>query len=136
MNQRKYEEPGMIDRYWSQVGGTMAREFTLVRPSKKDGRSIRRADAVIVLNGEHICIPGTQLDVTGKDIVVVQAKKGLGMNVLGQAFFSRELMKSFEPASIRTVVLCQKDDSALRPIAEAYNIEVVIDNGDAEESHF
>jgi hypothetical protein len=49
------------------------------------------------------------------------------MYLMGQALFSRELMKPFRPASIRTVALCAKDDSVLRPLAEEYGIEVVVD---------
>ena len=49
------------------------------------------------------------------------------MYLMGQALFSRELMKPFGPASIRTVALCAKDDSVLRPLAEAFGIEVEID---------
>jgi hypothetical protein len=48
------------------------------------------------------------------------------MYLMGQAR-SRELMKPLRPASIRTVALCAKDDSVLRPLAEEYSIEVVID---------
>jgi hypothetical protein len=51
------------------------------------------------------------------------------MYLMGQALFSRELMKRFTPASIRTVALCGKDDSVLRPLAEQYGIEVEIDEG-------
>jgi hypothetical protein len=49
------------------------------------------------------------------------------MYLMGQALFSRELMKAFDPASIQTVALCSKDDSVLRPLAEAYGIEVEVD---------
>jgi hypothetical protein len=52
------------------------------------------------------------------------------MSLLGQAFFSRELMRPFKPSSIRTVALCEKDDSVLRPLAEQYGIEVEIDDPD------
>jgi hypothetical protein len=50
------------------------------------------------------------------------------MYLMGQALSSRELMKPFMPASIRTVALCGKDDSVLRPLAEPYGIEVEIDD--------
>jgi hypothetical protein len=52
----------------------------------------------------------------------------LGMYLLGQAFFSRELIKDrFAPRSVRTDALCAIDDDVLRPIAERFNIEVVVD---------
>jgi hypothetical protein len=51
------------------------------------------------------------------------------MYLMGQALFSRDLMRPFLPRSIRTVALCNQDDSVLRPLAEAHGIEVVIDPG-------
>jgi len=119
-------ETPMVRRYWRHVGGTIAEEFPAVRPSKT--ASIRRLDAVIVPGGQPACVPWRELDVAGRDIIVIQAKLGrLGMNVMGQALFSRELMKPFGPASVRTVAIVVRDDSVLRPLAEAFGIEVVID---------
>ena len=114
-------------RYWDRVGGTLAEEFPAVRASA--GVSPRRLDGVIVLGGEHRRVAPHQLDVAGREIIVVQAKRGrLGMYLMGQALFSRELMRPFMPTSIRTVALCEKDDSVLRPLAEQYGIEVEIDD--------
>src|SRR5438105_3020644 len=107
----------MLLRYWSRVGGTLAEEFPAVRGSAT--ASPRHLDGVVVLGGEHRRVAPEQLDVTGMDIIVVQVKRGrLGMYLMGQALFSRELMRRFKPASIRTVALCGKDDSVLRPLAE------------------
>ena len=120
-------ETPMLLGYWDRVGGTLAEEFPAVRASA--GVSPRRLDGVIVLGGEHRRIAPHQLDVAGRDIIVVQAKRGrLGMYLMGQALFSRELMRPFMPTSIRTVALCEKDDSVLRPLAEQYGIEVEIDD--------
>ena len=119
-------ETPMLRRYWARVGGTLAEEFPAVRRSAT--ASQRLLDGVIVLDGEHCRVAPNELDVAGRDIVVVQVKRGrLGMYLMGQALFSRELMKRFTPASIRTVALCGKDDSVLRPLAEQYGIEVEID---------
>jgi hypothetical protein len=53
----------------------------------------------------------------------------LGISLLGQAFFSRELIKDrCAPRSIRTVALCAIDDAILRPIAERFGVEVIIDD--------
>jgi hypothetical protein len=50
------------------------------------------------------------------------------MYLLGQAFFSRELIDNrLKPKSVRTVALCALDDAVLRPIAERYGVEVVVD---------
>lgn len=51
------------------------------------------------------------------------------MYLMGQALFSAELVKAFNPASIRSVALCTKDDSVLRPLLDPYpNVEVVVMN--------
>jgi len=65
----------------------------------------------------------------GQDVIVVQAKaERLGMYLMGQAVFSAELVKRFQPASIRSVALCSRDDSELRPLLAAFPlVEVVID---------
>jgi hypothetical protein len=105
----------------------LAEEFPAVRASA--GVGPRRLDGVIVLGAEHRRVPVADVDVAGRDIIVVQVKRGrLEMYLMGQALFSRELMKPFMPASIRTVALCEKDDSVLRPLAEHYGIEVEIDD--------
>lgn len=64
-------------------------------------------------------------------MIVVQTKVGrLGMYLLGQALFSRELIANrFAPAKVRTVALVGKDDAVLRPLAEKYGIEVIVDGG-------
>jgi hypothetical protein len=74
---------------------------------------------------------GHALSLNGRDIVIVQTKAlRLGMYLLGQALFLRELIKDrFAPRSIRTVALCAIDDAILHPIAERYGVEVVVDDG-------
>lgn len=91
---------------------------------------VRRVDGLILTSGDHrIASPKEQLSLEGQGVVVVQTKADrLGMYVLGQAFFSRVLIEErFAPKSVRTVALCAADDAVLRPIAERYGIEVVID---------
>ena len=64
----------------------------------------------------------TQSDVVLKDqdIIVVQAKASrLGMYLMGQAFFSAQLMRAFEPRSVESVALVLRDDEVLRPLFEA-----------------
>src|SRR5947209_6239218 len=120
-------ETPMLLRYWQKVGGTLTEEFYAVR--KTPTASPRRLDGLILRGGPTIIVPPSKIDIEGRDIIVIQVKASrLGMNVMGQAFFSRELMKPFNPASIRTVVICTHDDSALRPLAEAHGIEVEIDH--------
>lgn len=51
------------------------------------------------------------------------------MNVLGQALFSAEILRASRLSDIRTVALCTAGDEILRPLAQRYGIEVVVDNG-------
>ena len=53
--------------------------------------------------------------------MIVQAKaKRLGMSLLGQAFFSAQLMQRFHPRSIESVALVTQDDDVLKPLFEQY----------------
>ena len=123
----KLETP-LTRRYWKSVGGTLMEEFRAVPGSATQG--YRVLDGVIVLGepkrildrAEHV-----DQDLRGKDIFVVQTKMGrVGMSLLGQALFSRELMRAFHhPRTVMTVAVCERDDAALRPLAEKYGIEIV-----------
>ena len=62
-------------------------------------------------------------------MVVVQTKANrLGMYLLGQALFSKKLIKKHNPKSIRTVAICGKGDEVLRKEAEIEGIEVIVIN--------
>jgi hypothetical protein len=116
-------ETPMTRRYWERVRGTLLEEYRVGR---------RRIDAVILEDGDHRIasqVESDSLNLDGHDIAIVQTKLRLGMSLLGQAFFSRELIKDrFAPRSIRTVALCAIDDADdLRPIAKRFGIEVVVD---------
>jgi hypothetical protein len=114
----KHETP--ITRwYWRQVGGTLIEEFCAVERSKTC--ESRRIDAVIVKNGPTRRKHQRDVVITGKDIIVVQTKPDrLGMNLMGQAFFSAQLMKRFKPRSIESVALVAQDDSVLRRLFERF----------------
>ncbi|MEI8133604.1 MAG: hypothetical protein WCH46_00840 [bacterium] len=117
----KLETP-MIIRYWENNRGTLIEEFQLVA---RDGDTARRrADAIIIKNEEHKQIPKGQRNISleGKDIIVVQAKaRRLGMNVMGQAVFSRELLLKFhKPKSVTSVILCREKDPTLEAIILNY----------------
>lgn len=63
-------------------------------------------------------------------MVVIQTKASrLGMNVLGQALFSAEILRASGARELRTIALCTGDDEILRPLAQRYGIEVVVDDG-------
>lgn len=125
----KRETP-MTRRYWERVRGTLLEEYLAVQ--RHPGVGQRLIDAIIVEDCDHRVASRAEhasFNLSGHDIVVVQTKAArLGMYLLGQSFFSRELIKArFVPKSIRTVALCARDDTVLRPIAERFGVEIVID---------
>ena len=102
----------------------------------KEGAGIgqRLIDAVIIVDGDHR-IAGSRLEQSrvslhGHDLIIVQTKADrLGMYLLGQALFSRLLIeRRSAPRSVRSVALCAADDAVLRPLAERFGIEVVVDD--------
>ena len=121
----KHETP-MIRAYWSQVGGTLIEEFPAVRRTAICGQ--RLLDAVILPNGETRIAHWQEISLEGKDVIVVQAKAHrLGMYLMGQAFFSAQLLERFKPASVKSVALCTRDDSVLKPLLEQYpGMQVVV----------
>lgn len=111
--------------YWKTIGGTLIEEFPAVRAGPENGQ--RLLDGVIILGGPFEIRLADSVELTGKDIVVVQTKVSrLGMYLLGQAVFSRRLMEPFKPSSIRSVALCTKGDAVLEPLAKEYGVEVVV----------
>jgi hypothetical protein len=130
---RRYsKEPLLTRRYWERVcwekgRGTLLEEYCVVRP--REGVSPRWIDGIIILDGNYRIAPREEhgsLGLSRHDLIVVQTKTGrLGMYLLGQALFSRELIREhFSPRSVRTVALCGRDDDVLRPIAAYFGIEV------------
>jgi hypothetical protein len=116
-------ETPMTRRYWERVKGTLLEEYRIGQ---------RRIDAVIIEDSDHRIASQAEsvsLTLDGHDIIIVQTKLHLGMSLLGQAFFSRELIKDrFAPRSVRAVALCAMDDADdLRPIAKRFGIEIVVD---------
>jgi len=88
----------------------------------------RYLDALILPDGETKIANAQDVSLAGEDIIIVQAKDNrLGMYLMGQAVFSVELMQRFNPKSIRSIALCTKDCSVLRPLLDKYpEVEVVI----------
>lgn len=120
-------ETGMIVTYWHRVGGSLIEEFPLTKSQPDVGQ--RRADAVIFPDKpkEH-CSPHSFVPLNGQDVIVVQAKTGrLGMHLLGQAFFSKLLCEQLGAASVKSVALCEREDSVLGSLFERYeDCEVVV----------
>ena len=120
-------------RFWLETGGTLIEEFRAV--SRRSGRGPRLIDGVIVPDAEFALAKTGDIDIAGRDIIVVQTKDmRLGMYLLGQAYFSIRLMEEFHPRSIRSVAICTRHDDVLEPIAREEGIEVVVyDDISAEE---
>ena len=114
----KRETP-MTRWYWQQVGGTLVEEYCAVRRSRTCG--IRLLDGVIIKGGELRIARQSEVAVEGKDIIVLQTKaERLGMYLMGQAFFSAQLMWRFRPRSVESVALVAQDDDVLRPLFEQH----------------
>jgi hypothetical protein len=112
-------------KYWEKVGGLLIEEFVAVKKGSKNG--VRLIDGVIVLNEPTKIHDSHFYNIDDKDIICIQTKESrLGMYLMGQAFFSVELLKAFNPKSIKSVLICGKDDEILKPICEKYGIEVVV----------
>src|SRR5262245_59979329 len=96
-------ETPMTHAYWRRVGGTLLEEFLIVPASP--GVGLRRAGAIIILGGRHGSILRAEKSVSldGQDLIIVHTKaRRLGIALLGEAFFSRELVKErFAPRSVR-----------------------------------
>lgn len=121
----KHETP-LTRRYWKSVGGTLIEEFWAVPRGSDHGPRI--LDGVIVLDGPHKIAKKGEVDIRDKNIIVVQTKASrLGMYLMGQAVFSKELMKRYKPRSIKSVAICTRSDSVLEPLLKRFNdVEVVV----------
>jgi len=116
-------ETKALIRFWEEKlerKGTLVTEFPVsvarrridgvVIPSEKDGQVVH----------------GREVDLEGKDVILVEVKKRLGRFLAGQAFFAIGLIAPLKPASIRSIALCNKDDPDLRPLLEEHNVEVEV----------
>lgn len=84
-------------------------------------------DGLIVLNEPPRIINGNTYDIKGKDVIVIQTKANrLGMYLLGQAFFSKQLIEKLEPRSVRSVAICGKNDDVISELAASHGVEVVV----------
>lgn len=112
--------------YWNQVGGLLIEEFMVVKAGAQQGR--RLVDGLIVLGEEKSISRKRTFDITGRDIIAVQSKtRRLGMALMGQCLFSRDLVRQLSPSSVRSVAVCTQDDLILRPLLEAHEgCEVVV----------
>ena len=52
--------------------------------------------------------------------------KRIGMYLLGDAIFGRDLLEEFGAKTVRSIAVCRKGDAILEPLAERYGIEIEI----------
>src|SRR5262245_4037237 len=124
-NMSKHETP-MTRWYWQQVGGTLIEEFVAIEKTSICGRRV--LDGVIIKDGEFRIAQQAEVSLEGRDVIVIQTKANrLGMYLMGQAFFSAQLLQRFQPRSVVSVALCSQDDTVLRPLFEQFpNMKVVV----------
>ncbi|MDB4386648.1 hypothetical protein N9Z15_00405 [Akkermansiaceae bacterium] len=114
-------------RYWREVGGLLIEEFHAIKGDKSHNVGKRAIDGVIVLGEPEALQCGGTHDFQDKDLIVIQTKSGrLGMYLMGQAYFSREIMRRFSPRSIRTVAICGTDDTEMSELCSQADIEVCV----------
>jgi hypothetical protein len=112
-------------RYWETVSGLLIEEFMAVEGTKEQGR--RPIDGIIVLGEKHEIYHGNKYDITGKDVIIIQTKRGrIGMYLLGQAYFSKFLVEKHNPRSIKTVAICGKTDKVMQELALQHGVEIVV----------
>ena len=125
----KHETP-MTEWYWREVlkKGTLIKEYIAVERTKDGSNASRYLDGLVILDGPFEISDDVKRDISGKDIVIIQSKnKQLGMYLMGQALFSRELLLKKGARSVRSVAVCRKDDKVMRELLLAHpDIEVVI----------
>ena len=88
----------------------------------------RWVDGLILPDGPNRMAKTEEVDVDGKDVVLVQTKANrLGMYLMGQAVFSQQLMiRTYSPKRAISVALCTQDDDVLRPMLEAFDDIIVV----------
>lgn len=123
-------ETPMTRWYWREIlkQGTLIEEYVAVERAKDDSNAPRFMDGLVILDGPFEVSDDVRMDITGKDVVVIQSKnKRLGMYLMGQALFSQELILKKGAKSVKSVAVCRKEDKVMRPLLLAHpGIEVVI----------
>ncbi len=123
-------ETPMTRWYWREIlkQGTLIEEYVAVERAKDDSNAPRFMDGLVILGAPFTVSDDARTDIADKDVVVIQSKnKRLGMYLMGQALFSRELLLKKGARSVRSVAVCRKDDKVMRELLLAHpDIEVLI----------
>ncbi|MCX6918433.1 MAG: hypothetical protein NTX41_03945 [Verrucomicrobia bacterium] len=118
----KHETP-MTEWFWREVlkQGTLIKEYVAVERGEDDSNAPRFMDGLVVMDGPFKISDEIRMEITGKDVVVIQSKnKRLGMYLMGQVVFSRELLLKKGAKSVRSIAVCRKDDKVMRELLEAH----------------
>ena len=122
--------------YWREIlkQGTLIEEYVAVERAEDGSNGSRFMDGLVIMDGPFKISDDVTRDIAGKDVVVIQSKnKRLGMYLMGQALFSRELILKKKPKSVRSVAVCRKDDKIMRELLEAQpEIEVAFCRAELE----
>ena len=122
------KETPMTRWYWREIlkQGTLIEEYVAVVRAEDGSNGSRFLDGLVVLGGPFTVSDDVRMDITDMDVVVIQSKnKRLGMYLMGQALFSRELLLKKGARSVRSVAVCRKDDKVMRELLLAHpDIEV------------
>jgi hypothetical protein len=133
--------------HWEAMGeGTLYEEFPVVK-AQRGVQTRRVVDGLVVLGtpshrvplGEAGSSERAAANLDGKDVVVIQTKATrLNPYVFGQALLSMDLIRQrWSPRSLRSVLICVKDDPELKPIAAQYpDLEVRIERPVFSEQSF
>lgn len=113
-------------RYWESVGGTLVMEFHVVARTATSGKRI--VDAIILPDGPTTIARAGDVNLEGRDVVVVQTKPyPMDLVNFGQALGGAELLKErFRPASVRAVAVCVGHDEVMERLANRFGVEVVV----------
>ena len=111
--------------FCNQQDGVTILEFQAVSKDAENNVSRRLLDAIVVSPGTGT--RSANSEVKGKEVIVVQTKaKRLGMYLMGQAFFSAELVRRLGAKTVRTVAVCKETDALMEELCEKFGIEVVV----------
>jgi len=114
-------------KFWADHGGLLIEEFHAISSDAKRNIGKRLIDGIIVLGEPTSIQTGGTHQFEGKDLIIIQTKPGrLGMYLMGQAYFSREIMRRFSPRSLRTIALCGAQDIEMASLCVVAGIEVFV----------
>ncbi len=120
-------ETWRLREYWQTTGGLLIEEFMMVKQDKSANIARRLLDGLIIPAGETKIASNRDIFIKGKDIIAIQVKNNrLGMNLMGQAYFSHLLLQQLQPKSIKTVAICKKSDAAMEQLCHQHGIEVIV----------